>query len=261
VEGDRDEERFITGAEEVLTMSTRTVQQDPGSLDRQQTQRRRRGAGKRLGAFAVMVAIGLVAASCTPGTRDGERGTAPADQPATVYPADPKAKEVATGFVKAYGAFHPDRAMSYLTEDAIAAEWGTPEEFRLLISLLEAIGFKQTINHCEQQSDSASGVRVRCAFDVHSLRSDEIGLGPYTDNYWDLTVRDGKIVSATESSAYLTNGFSEEMWEPFRDWVLATHPRDFDVMYCCGGDNFRLTEESIRLWGRHTREYVKEVGP
>jgi hypothetical protein len=28
-----------------------------------------------------------------------------------------------------------------------------------------------------------------------------------------------------------------------------------------GGTNFRLTEESIRLWEKRTREYVEEVGP
>jgi hypothetical protein len=49
------------------------------------------------------------------------------------------------------------------------------------------------------------------------------------------------------------------MWEPFRDWVSATYPKDFAVMYIEGGSNFRLTEESIRLWELRTREYVKEV--
>jgi hypothetical protein len=31
------------------------------------------------------------------------------------------------------------------------------------------------------------------------------------------------------------------------------------VMYEDGGGGMRLTEESIRLWERHTRGYVEEV--
>ena len=53
--------------------------------------------------------------------------------------------------------------------------------------------------------------------------------------------------------------FSPQRWEPFRDWVSASYPKDFGVMYTGGGSNFELTEESIRLWEQRTREYVKEV--
>ena len=53
--------------------------------------------------------------------------------------------------------------------------------------------------------------------------------------------------------------FSPQMWDPFRDWISATYPEDFDAMYNGGGTNFRLSEESIRLWEEHTREYVGEL--
>ena len=33
------------------------------------------------------------------------------------------------------------------------------------------------------------------------LGSDALGIGPYGDNYWDLTVRDGEIVSAESQCA------------------------------------------------------------
>jgi hypothetical protein len=55
--------------------------------------------------------------------------------------------------------------------------------------------------------------------------------------------------------------FSTEVWYPFVEWVSTTYPEDAAVMY--DGDpstaSERLTDESIRLWERHTREYVKEV--
>jgi hypothetical protein len=49
------------------------------------------------------------------------------------------------------------------------------------------------------------------------------------------------------------------MWEPFADWVTSTHPEDFDVMYVDSGANFRLTEESIRLWESNSKRYVQAV--
>ena len=73
-------------------MSTQKVRRDPGSVDRQQTQRRRRGVGGKVGVIAV-AALGLVAAvACTPGTRAGQRATVPADQPK----GQPSAAELAT---------------------------------------------------------------------------------------------------------------------------------------------------------------------
>ncbi|MGH2693917.1 MAG: TolB family protein [Actinomycetota bacterium] len=62
-------------------MSTQKVKRDPGSVDRQPAPRLRPGVGRKARAFAVAAAIGLVAAACTPGTRDGQMATAPADQP------------------------------------------------------------------------------------------------------------------------------------------------------------------------------------
>jgi hypothetical protein len=47
----------------------------------------------------------------------------------------------------------------------------------------------------------------------------------------------------------------------FVSWVSKAYPKDAAVMYEDGGTGgMRLTEESIRLWGRHTRGYVEEVG-
>ena len=96
---------------------------------------------------------------------------------------------------------------------------------------------------------------------MHALRSDEIGLGPYTANYWDLVVSDEEIVSATWNWAFMTNGFSEEMWEPFADWVSAEHPEDVSVMYTDASQTSqRMSQESVRLWEERTREYADEVG-
>src|SRR5688500_18206408 len=63
--------------------------------------------------------------------------------------------EAATSFLEAHGAFDADQAITYLADDADISQMiasvgarsveGTLEEFRLLISLLEAQGYKQTL--------------------------------------------------------------------------------------------------------------------
>jgi hypothetical protein len=171
---------------------------------------------------------------------------------------------VARGFLSAYGSFDADRALTYLTNDAIAKgiaeSWDTPVEFRLGLAHYRAQGYKQTVKDCEQVGNSESGVSLVCTFDMHAIRSDEIGLGPYTDNRWNLTVRDGKIVSAKQHIAFRTNGFSEQMWEPFAHWVRVEHPDDVLAMYVDESQEMqRVTTESNRLWEQHTAEYAAVV--
>ena len=184
------------------------------------------------------------------------------DQPpvATGASEDPAhaaaANEVATGFVEAFGAFDADGAIAYLADDAdlsgLDQGRGT-QGLRWLLSLLEAQGYEQMLDSCDVTGD----VLVRCAFDFHGIRSDEIGLGPYSGSFFDLTVRDGEVVRA--SVYWETAEFSPQMWEPFAAWVSETYPEDGAVMYQSGYTNWRLTEESIRLWERHSREYVQEM--
>jgi hypothetical protein len=166
--------------------------------------------------------------------------------------------EVATGFVEAFGAFDAEQAITYLADGAsLRMDATTPEQLPAFTSLLEAQGYKQILHPCEVTGSGPSGTQVRCPFDWHGIRSDQIGLGPYP-GHWDLTVRDGEIAVVVLSWNH-EKEFSPQMWEPFADWVSRNYPKDFDVMYVGGGSNFSLTEESIRLWEQHTREYVKEL--
>jgi hypothetical protein len=184
-------------------------------------------------------------------------------------PVDAKAEEVATGFLEAYGAFDVEQAITYLADDAditpliesvgAGGVEGTLKEFRRYVSFLEAQGYEQILNSCEELGSSASGTTLRCTFEFHAIRSDEIGLGPYSGSSFLITVRDGEIVRV--SKTWAISEFSPQVWEPFATWVSTEYPEDAAVMYedeTYGGP--QLTEESIRLWERHTRGYVKEVG-
>jgi len=199
------------------------------------------------------------------GACDGGADAPTTDQPpvaagAAEEPADATAAEVAAGFVEAFGDFDADRAIAYLADDAdlsgIDQGEGT-QGLRSLLSLLEAQGYKQMLDSCEELVSSASDTNLRCTFDFHGIRSDKIGLGPYSGSYFDLTLRDGQIVRV--SLYWETEEFSPQMWEPFAAWVSTTYPEDGAVMYQSGYTNWQLTKESIRLWERHSREYAQEV--
>ena len=246
--------------QEVFRMATQKVGPDPGALERQHRFQRRTAYRRKLGAFAVAAAIGVAAIALILVNRPGEDTTTPAATPSRVIPAEAEALEVATGFLGAFGSFNSERAMTYLADDADITgmtEGKGVEGLSLMTSFLQAQGYQQGFTSCEAAT-LAADTSVHCTFDFHAIRSDEIGRGPFSGSYFDLTVREGEIVRA--SMYWETEEFSPQMWEPFRNWVSNTYPEDFRVMYTDGGTNFRLTEESIRLWEQRTREYAKERG-
>jgi hypothetical protein len=224
---------------------------------------RTRGPSRRrwpiITAAAAVVAVvvgGLVLAA------RGDDSSGSADQP-TAVASDPEAAEadgIARGFLDAYDAYDADRAITYLTDDAIAEGWESREQFPLHLAFSEAQGYRETVIDCRRLGETEAGVTVRCDYQFHAIGSDELGLGPYTDNSWEFTIRDGQITSARNQIAFTTNGFSREVWEPFADWVATTHPDDVLVMYTDNSMTLpRITEESIRLWGLNTRRYVDDV--
>jgi hypothetical protein len=220
----------------------------------------RRSGGKRTGAFAA-AAVALVLAGALVGCASGEEAPATDQTPvATEAPenaANAISVEVATGFLEAFAAFNVEQATTYLADGATIASMGANDDLRLLIAYLEATGYQQILDSCEELGNPGSG-SIRCTFDFHALRSGEIGRGPFGGSSFDLVVRDGEVVQASQN--WEIEKFSPQVWEPFADWVSKAHPKDAAVMYTDGCCNVRLTEESIRLWDRHTRGYVEEVG-
>ena len=171
------------------------------------------------------------------------------------------------GFLDAYGAYDADRALSYLADGAIddarpADMARTREEVRGELAVFEAMRYRHTITGCEEVGESAAGVAIRCTFDMHALGSDEVGLGPYTGNHWDLTVRDGAITAAASSWAAATNGLSSQRWEPFAEWVETNHADDVVVVYADhdhdGYNHFANSEEAVALLEQRLDEFVAE---
>jgi hypothetical protein len=239
-------------------MTTNQVEPDLDSWRDQEASHERARRRRRVGTFAVAAMIGVGAITLLLVIRPGENATTPANEPSVVNAVDPSVVAIATRFVEAFGAFEGKEAITYLADNPhLQMDATTPEEVPVFTSFLEAQGYEQIpVERCSVTGSSASGTAVRCPFDWHAIRSDEIGLGPYP-GFWEFTVRDGEIVSV--SLYWEIKKFSPQMWEPFKDWVSMTYPKDFAVMYVDSGSNFRLTEESIGLWELRTKEYVKEV--
>lgn len=180
------------------------------------------------------------------------------DAPVAAQPTT--AVEVATAFVEAYAAFDAEKAASYLTEPALAKFSGDLEGLRLQLSHGRAQGWKLLLDSCEAQSSSPSGTLVRCAYDYHGIRSDEIGLGPYGGSWFDITVLEGGIVSVSDRIEFMSNGFSAEMWEPFGAWVAETYPEDVAIMYTNSSQTMQsITDESNQLWELRSIDYVAVV--
>jgi hypothetical protein len=207
-------------------------------------------------AASVAAAVVVVAGG---GWLDAQRATDPAQNP-TQNPAQVQAEAVAREFLAALDRSDADTAITYLTNNAIEFDFDSLEQLRLEFANNRALGRKQTIRDCSKDGNLASRVSVTCTFDLHIFRSDEIGIGPYTNNLWSLIVRDGKIDSVEQTTAQETNGFAEQMLEPFEAWVSQEHPEDVSTMY---PDEYvtgrRFTKDGNRLWEQRIAEYATVV--
>jgi hypothetical protein len=245
---------------EVFEMTTKQMgEPDVDSWREQEKRQRNASRNKKLGVFAVAAAIAVVAVAVIVGMWGGQDTTTPANPPTTVDPSEETAEDVATDFFNAYSLSNEDQAVSMLADDADLSGFGVDgtREFRLLMRFWEATGFKHMLESCEETGRFAFGTVVRCTWNFHAIRSDEIGLGPYSGSYDELTVRDGEIVDVFGEIGI--TAFSRESWEPFAEWVSTNYPEDVAVMYKSDFSDYQLTPESIRLWEQHTRDYVEAV--
>lgn len=223
---------------------------------------------------AVLVSLAVMAScndsdqSATTTSERNEPAGTPATETVPVAPTSVEAdtleaqiaaaEEIARGFLETRSS-DPDRAMSYATDDIIAQASGSAEEFRLEGAMLAALGDKTENVQCEHETASASAVTVRCTYDHHTFRSEELGRDPFTGSWSVVTVREGKIVSLDDGyEPPEGDAFFQQMWASFHQWIGREHPDDVSVMYA--GNGWRLTRESIALWEQYTKEYAEAQG-
>ena len=166
-------------------------------------------------------------------------------------PAGPaRPEQVATAYVNAYANYDRPRLKSFLAGDALA-NWPALDQGNRAD---EAIEFRVILDSCTELSRLSDGTQVWCAFDVHALGSERLGLGPFSNNRFLVTVDGGKIIESNIYFDYGNNGFSVEMWEPFVAWVTKNYPKDIPAML--DRDVARSDATSIELFHKHIAEYV-----
>lgn len=171
--------------------------------------------------------------------------------------AETSAERVANAYVQAHAGYDAETAVSFMATQ-LRQDTDVVESLLEDIRWLEAVDGQYLLRPCEEVSTDEDGTLVRCGFDMHAMHSEELGLGPFGDNWFILTVQDGALSSVYLSVAYPSNGFSEQVWAPFAEWVSQEHPEDGEVMYWdWPAANWASTDEaSLELWERRTREYA-----
>jgi hypothetical protein len=89
------------------------------------------------------------------------------------------------------------------------------------------------------------------------LGSRELGVGPFDQNYFTVTVDTAGGMITEVNSSWRDTEFSREVAEPFSAWVETTHPDQLEVMTLDGSP--ALTPESLALWEQLRLEYVEYV--
>lgn len=214
-------------------------------IDARQDLLRRRRRNWATGALVAAAAtIATIAATITLGPPVPPE---PAQQPTP-------AEQVASEALDAWASFDRPRIASYLAAGGRFGGWRRGNRFD------EAIGYRDLNRSCVEESSTPAGAQVVCTYDIHALGSDELGLGPYPDNTSTFTIQNGEILTAMVARPTATNGFADQMWDPFAAWVKNTYPQDAADMYAHWPytDSPAYTDHSLRLWAKHTRDYLNE---
>jgi hypothetical protein len=248
---------------ELYDLVTAHAEPDLDAWREQERRQRTTTRNKGLGAYALAAALGLAVVAAFLGSRELD-----APEPRTPEPPVTAAETAASNFVQAFGALDVDLMARYLADDAdlsgLVGSLGTQSvgptlgELRLMSAFLDAVGYRQAVGDCVEQRVSTIDTRFSCPFRFHILRSHAIGLGPFDGGSFDLTVRDGRVVRASVN--LFVGGISQQIWEPFAEWVATRHPGDVAIMYVDETHSgVRLTAQSIRAWERLSRAYVMEL--
>lgn len=201
------------------------------------------------GAVAMAVAVAAVAIGFTlwPAGTGDDRGDGSASDPVSSQSAD---EEVAQGFVDAYTAGDADQAASYLAPGV--QPW---DGWRFDVRRDAAWGREYFVQPCRAVSSSSEGTTVGCAFAYHVLHSRELGLGPFTDNAFEVVVADGKVARVSVSYSFSDNGQSQ-LYEAMGSWISEEHPGDWARMNSQEGVAPADRSRWLSLWKRYSREYA-----
>jgi hypothetical protein len=207
------------------------------------------GAAAALTAAAVVLGVAWFAG---PGD-DPDRG--PVDGGRTQTPAERVAQELAEAFADGDNA----RVASMLAETSSA-----PPGWRSFAKIDDAWSAEYFLDRCRTEIVTDYATRVGCTFAYHSLHSEELGLGPFGNNYLGVAVKDGEVRSFSVVFNGESNG-EAALYESVGKWIHENHPEDWKFLETDG----LLTERGafpksdlprwVWLWQRYSAQYAAEM--
>lgn len=157
-------------------------------------------------------------------------------------------EEVAQGFVEAVAGGDAERIASYLAPAAMA-------DWREQLRQDEAWSREYLLKPCQKSSTAQAGTTVICYFDMRVFHSEQLGLGPFTDNSFTVRVKDGRVVSAEEFTASGPDG-QEQIYVAIKAWVQENHPGKWGSMSGGPTGTPAQMQRWHRLWKVYSQEYA-----
>jgi hypothetical protein len=108
---------------------------------------------------------------------------------------------------------------------------------------------------CDVTSTGPAGTTVICPFDVHVLHSEQLGLGPFTDNFFTVRVKDGRVMSAEEFSPSGADS-QDQIFSAIGAWVRENHPGEWGFMSRPATHTPAEMQRWKLLWERYSQQYA-----
>jgi hypothetical protein len=241
---------------------------DTGSELQELEKRLAQAAEARTRRWVVGAAAALTAAAMALGAVwSSGLGTAPDSGPVRPdRPTQTAPERVAQRFAEAFAA-----GDNRLVATSLAERTAGPPGWRHYAARAEAWSMDYDLQTCQATSTTEYGTNVECPFDFHSLRSEELGLGPFGTSSISVVVDEGKVRTFRISFSDVGGG-EERLYQDIGAWVRENRPGDWAFLSGrwsllvppAGSDQTRPAgtlprsekERWIRLWQQRTRQYV-----
>jgi len=206
------------------------------------------------------------ATTLPPDTTATPTTTAPSTTPPSQTTAAPPVDEaallhIATAFMEARANYDGAALEALVASDASIAGLefiDSADQYPMLAELERVTG----ASYLDVRCTAGSADRVVCRYTLENDLTRALGVGPYPNNSFLLSIVDGQIVLVNHNIR--TDDYIPEAVAPLRSWVIANHPDDYAVMYrpnpVPGADDLpAITPEAISLWEVRVVEFVAEL--
>jgi len=170
-----------------------------------------------------------------------------------------QAEEVAAAFMEAIGSYDGEAALELFASDGTHDD-EPPPAIVGYSKLDRAVGLDRTNQGCTELTpvsfpDGSIATAVECVFMIQTDMGRALGLEPTTGSF-SIYVEDGRILRTKEiwdNQTVVAQGLI-----PFRDWVQANHPDDYEIMFDFP-DLPRTDASAIALFEQYADEFVAEM--